>query len=228
MPSADASAPGLDVDLISPDGELIIHTSPLSFSSGHISGAWDDVTGGFVGDLAGFDSITIPAVPPVFPTEGIMTIGGVGEGNLVGTIDPSTGAANLRATMRMTIYIPAIETTCTTSTFELALTTEAPGYLLTPAPYDGSTEVSIGLTGAMTVPAFDLDTGCDPLAQLAPLLNNPLGLPAQWRVVLPFDGTITEPPPSSTSTSTTSPTPTTTASPTSVSAAAATKPRFTG
>jgi hypothetical protein len=222
-PSADAELVRLELD--GTGGSLVI-AAPLPLSGGSLSGTWDDVTGELAGQTTPFDPITIPAVPPVFPTQGSLTIGPSGTDNVTGTIDPATGEAALVATMTMSIFIPAIDTTCTTAAFDVTFTTDPPGQPLTPLPVDHLTLSSIGLEGTMTVPAFDLETGCVPLAQIAAMINGPFGLPAQWEMSLSMQGGAV-PPPSST-TSTTNTTEGTDPTTTIGGSRAATQPRFTG
>ena len=177
-----------------------------------LAGTWDDSTGAFTGSMQ-FNAITIAANPPAVPVDVVITLANNGANNVTGTINPTTGTAALTASMILTIQIPSLAATCSTSAFDVTLVDD--GDPLAPLPFDPAEDYAMGLQGSFTVPAFGSDCA------LAAAINVAVGLPASGSLSLSLVRGTPAPP-------TTPTTPTTSATATTAAPAATTTPRFTG
>jgi hypothetical protein len=221
--TTSAQAAIQNLEFVNTGGSVTIGSLPaltLPVPGGGIAGEWDDVSGDFEG-LTTFNPITIPANPPTIPVDVVVSLNADGDPNVTGTIDPATGEAALTAAMVLSLNIPALGITCASPSFDVSFTTDPPdGAPFEPLPFDDTTTYTMGLVGALTVPAFAASACGAGNEGIATLINQTLGTPAEGGVVLPMERGSVPPPPSTT---------TTTAAPTTTAAAGpATQPRFTG
>lgn len=214
VPMATAGAASQNLEFTNTGGSVTVGSlPPIAIAAGGagLSGTWDDTTGAFSGSTQ-FNPISVPADPPAVPVDVVVSLGNNGTANVTGTIDPTTGAAALTASMTLTVEVPALEAVCTTDPFDVQFTDSAP---LAPLPFDSEADYSLSLAGTFTVPVFGDD------CSLAAAINAALGLPAGGTAALALERGTPAPPT----------TPTTSAEPSTTSTGvqqAATAPRFTG
>ena len=215
LPMTGANAADQSLEFTNTDGSVTVGGLPaITLAAGGVGldGTWDDSTGAFTGRTQ-FNPISIAADPPAVPVDVVITLANNGADNVTGTIDPTTGAAALTASMILTIEIPSLAATCSTAAFSVSFVDD--GDPFGPLPFDPQEDYAMGLIGIGTVPAFGVDCA------LGAVINQAVGLPASASLDLTLVRGTPAPP-------TTPTTPTTSATTSTTAAAAATQPKFTG
>jgi hypothetical protein len=214
VPMTTASAATQELEFTNTAGSVAIGSLPaITIPAGDagLAGTWDDVTGDFTGATQ-FNPISIAANPPSVPVDVVVTLGNNGASNVTGTIDPTTGDVSLTASMILTLEVPALSATCSSSPFDVNFVDDV---AFAPLPFDPAEDYSVSLDGGFTIPAFEVAS-----CALADAINLAVGLPAEGGMSLDLVRGTPAPPT----------TPTTSADTTSTTAATAatTSPRFTG